>query len=127
MKPFLADTLMYLHFLWAAFMVLGLPIGLITRSRIFRWVHLVGMTVTAIIAVINAYCPLTILEESLRWSESAAMVHRGNFLARHLSNILYPGVKPWFIRVATIAWGAATIIAMVLIPPGRNMDRSINR
>lgn len=109
---------MFLHFLWAAFMVLGLPFGLIVRSRVLRWVHFLGMSVTAMIAMVNAYCPLTILEETLRFSGNPAREHTGNFLAHHLSNLLYPDVKPWFIRAATIAWGLVTLIAMVLIPPG---------
>jgi hypothetical protein len=127
MKPILADTLMFLHFLWAAFMVLGLPIGLMTRSRILRWVHFTGMLLTALIALVGAYCPLTIWEETLRWGGSGATNHDGNFLARHLSNILYPNVKPWFIRVATISWGAATVFAMVLVPPGRALYRTDHR
>lgn len=127
MKILFADILMFLHLLWAVFMVFGLPIGLVIRSRVFRWVHFVGMTATALIAIINVYCPLTFLEESLRWNGNTALEHSGNFLAHHLSNILYPDVKPWFIRAATIAWGAATVIAMVLVPPGQNVSLGRNR
>jgi hypothetical protein len=126
MKPLLADTLMYLHFLWAAFMVFGLPIGLMTRSRILRWVHFIGMLLTALVALVGVYCPLTILEEALRWDGNAGTAYGGNFLARHLSNLLYPEVKPWFIRAATIIWGVLTVLLMVLIPPGRRLKRNSN-
>jgi hypothetical protein len=119
MNSIFADTLMFLHFLWAAFMVFGLPVGLVTRSRALRWTHFVGMLMTTLVALLGAYCPLTIWEEILRNAGNQAHVYDGNFLARHLSHLLYPDVKPWFIRAATIIWGTATIITMVLIPPER--------
>ena len=124
MKTLVADTLMFFHFLWAVFMILGLPIGIMTRSRTFRWLHFTGMLMTALIALAGAYCPLTILEETLRWDGSPATAYDGNFLARHLSNLLYPDVKPWFIRAATISWGVLTCILMVLIPPGRSLKNT---
>ena len=123
MKPLLADILMVMHFLWASFMVIGLPLGLLMRSRTLRWIHFAGMSVTAFIAAVNAYCPLTIWEEILRWDSEYEFAHRGNFLANHLSNILYPNVEPSIIRLGTVLWGVATLLAMILIPPGRHTHR----
>ena len=119
MNLLLADTLMVIHFLWAAFMVIGLPVGILSGSRVLRWVHFIGMSTTALIAAVNTYCPLTLWEDLLRWEGNPAARQGGNFLARHLSHILYPDVEPWFIRTATVIWGLATLLAMVLVPPGR--------
>ncbi|UCF88709.1 MAG: DUF2784 domain-containing protein [bacterium] len=114
----LADILMLLHFLWAAFMVIGLPLGLILRSPTLRWVHFGGMMVTAAIAAVGLYCPLTVWEEMLRWKTDPAFRFDNGFLARHLSTILYPGVDPWIIRTATVAWGLLTLLSMILRWPG---------
>jgi hypothetical protein len=104
-------------------MVIGLPLGLFLRSRVFRWIHFVGMFVTALIAAVNVYCPLTIWEEILRWDSEHEFTQRGNFLAHHLSNVLYPDLEPWIIRTGTVFWGVATLLAMILVPPGRHTDQ----
>jgi hypothetical protein len=119
MKLIFADILMVMHLLWAGFMVIGLPLGLYLRSSALRWIHFAGMFVTAFIAAINTYCPLTIWEEILRWGGEEGLTHHGNFLTHHISKILYPGVEPQTIRIATIIWGLATLFSMVLVPPGR--------
>ncbi len=119
MKPILADLLMVLHFLWAAFMVLGLPIGLLVRSRALRWTHFAGMLATSLVAATCAFCPLTLAEEFLHRYSDPGFTYRGSFLAHHISRVLYPGLEPWVLRAATIAWGASTCLAMVIVPPGR--------
>jgi hypothetical protein len=127
MKPFFADILMLLHFLWAAFMVIGLPLGLLLRSPTLRWVHFGGMVITAIIAAAGMYCPLTVWEEALRWESDPGFAYGGSFLARHLSPILYPRIEPWMIRSASVIWGVLTIVSMILKwpgPPFRRRDRS---
>jgi len=103
MKPVFADILMILHFLWAAFMVIGLPLGLWLRS--------------------GAYCPLTIWEESLRWEANPGFTYEGGFLAHHLSSILYPQIEPWILRSVSAFWGALTVLAMIVIRPGKQRGK----
>ena len=112
-----ADLLMIIHFLWAAFMILGLPIGLITHSSALRWTHFIGMLITAAIAMTGAYCPLTIWEEILRWEGNSGLTHSDSFLAHHMSKVLYPNLEPWIIRAASVIWGVITLLAMLLVPP----------
>jgi len=112
-----ADLLMIIHFLWAAFMILGLPIGLIAHSSALRWTHFIGMLITAAIAMMGAYCPLTIWEEILRWEGDSGLTHGGSFLAHHMSKVLYPNLEPWIIRAASVIWGVITLLAMLLVPP----------
>jgi hypothetical protein len=123
MKTFLADILMLLHFLWAIFMVIGLPLGLWLRSPTLRWVHFGGMMATAFFAAIGMYCPLTVWEETLRWEADPGFTYGGSFLARALSPILYPRIEPGIIRAASVMWGGLTILSMILKQPGRPLQR----
>ena len=113
----LADLLMIIHFLWAVFMVIGLPLGLLLRSPVLRWAHFLGMVVTAFFAGAGMYCPLTVWEEALRWRGDPISSYEGSFLAHHLSSILYPRIEPWILRGASVAWGVLTIAAMIMIRP----------
>lgn len=110
---------MIIHFLWAAFMVIGLPLGLILRSPALRWIHFWGMMITTFIAAVGMYCPLTVWEEMLRWKTDQSFHFNGGFLAHYLSSILYPQIEPWVLRGASILWGALTVLAMVVIKPKR--------
>jgi hypothetical protein len=114
-----ADLLMIIHFLWAAFMVIGLPLGLWLRSAALRWVHFWGMALTALFAATGMYCPLTVWEEWLRWKTDPGFSFEESFLAHHLSSILYPQIEPWMLRSASVFWGALTVLAMVVVRPGR--------
>lgn len=117
-NPFLADLLMILHFLWVAFMILGLPLGLFFRSPALRWTHFIGMSVTAFFAISGFFCPLTVWEEELRGRAVPGFGSSGSFLANHLSAVLYPAVEAWVTRAASAIWGGITLLAMVLLPPG---------
>ena len=120
----LADVLMVLHFLWVAFMVFGLPLGMWLRSPKLRWAHFLGMTATALIAAANAYCPLTVWEEALRWNADPSFSYGESFLARHLAPLLYPNCDAAVLRWASVTWGALTAALMVLKPPGRPWERT---
>jgi hypothetical protein len=114
----LPDILMVIHLLWAAFMIVGLPLGIVLRSPLLRWVHLVGMVFTGFFAVIGMYCPLTTWEEQLRWQADPQFSYHGSFLAEQLAKVLYPQIEPWIIRTATILWFVATVLSMFLRYPG---------
>jgi hypothetical protein len=115
----IADIIMIIHLLWAIFMIIGLPLGLLLRSPLLRWAHLAGMVFTGFFAVLGMYCPLTTWEEQLRWQADPGFTYRGSFLAEHLSPILYPQIEPWTIRAASISWMTLTVLAMVCYRPGR--------
>lgn len=114
----LADLLMIIHLLWAAFMVIGLPLGLLLKSPTLRWVHFWGMAITAFFAAAGMYCPLTVWEETLRWGADRSFSFEGGFLAHHLSSILYPQIEPWILRSASVFWGVLTLVSMAVRWPG---------
>ena len=113
----MADLLMTMHFLWVLFMVLGLPVGLLTRWPTLRWLHLAGMMITASLALTGAQCPLTVWEELLRRHVDHSFTFDGGFLAHYLSFILFPRVDPWILRGASVLWGVLTVAAMIVIKP----------
>jgi len=122
MNLLFANFLMFLHFLWVAFMILGLPLGLWLRSPLLRWLHFAGMSLTALLALVGAFCPLTVWEDLLRAETDPSLSQHGSFLARHLSAVLYPAVKPWILRAASVMWGGITVAAMILVPPGSRVS-----
>ena len=119
----MADLIMTIHFLWAAFMVIGLPLGLWLRSPALRWIHFGGMMATALFAATGMYCPLTVWEEAMRGQTDPGFTYGGSFLARYLSPILYPQIESWMIRSASVVWGFLTIGSMVLKRPGAPFQR----
>ena len=122
MKPLFADLLMVIHFLWVAFMILGLPAGLLLRSPWLRWIHFAGISLTALLALAGAFCPLTIWEDLLREESVPAFRHGESFLVRHLSTVLYPSIEPWILRAASVIWGGITAAAMILVPPSSRVS-----
>jgi hypothetical protein len=115
----LADFLMLIHLLWAAFMIIGLPLGIALKSPLIRWGHLFGMVITGFFAVIGMYCPLTTWEEQLRWQSDPGFSYRGSFLAEKLAKVLYPRIDPWIIRFVSITWMILTILAMFAYRPAK--------
>ncbi len=114
-----ADILMIIHLLWVIFMILGLPLGLLLRSPTLRWIHFAGMTVTALIAAVGIFCPLTTWEEQLRRAADPYFSFEGSFLARHLGPILYPDISAAVLRWVSVGWGVLTVVSMVLWRPGK--------
>jgi hypothetical protein len=115
----MADVIMIVHLIWVIFMVLGLPLGLLLKNATLRWLHAAGMTLTVFYALIGAYCPLTVLEEQLRWGSDPGFSYGGSFIASRLAPILYPDVRPELLRWASITWFALTIGLLVVIYPGK--------
>jgi hypothetical protein len=113
----MADALMIAHFLWAAFMVLGLPLGLASRSARLRRGHFAGMMLTVLFVLLGSYCPLTIWEEELRRTAGAAdFSYGGSFLARVLGPILYPDLSPRIINGVSLLWALLTAACLVFFP-----------
>lgn len=88
MATFLADTVVIVHLLFVAFVVLG---GfLLARWPGLVWLHLPAAVWGAYIEFSGGTCPLTPLENRLRvlGGESA---YSGDFVERYLLPVLYPG------------------------------------
>ena len=71
---FLAEIILIIHFLWILFMLFGFVynvVGLFFNKNLLknfwlRTMHLFGILYVASLAILDKYCPLTVLESKLR-------------------------------------------------------------
>jgi len=122
----MADVLLVVHFLIAGFIVLGLVAVWLgealgspwVRSLWFRYLHLAAIVFVAAEAVLGIACPLTAWEDWLRGGRS---MHGGaeSFVARWLRALLFYQAPEWVFTAAYLAWAAATLITLRLVPPRR--------
>lgn len=118
----LADALLVLHFLVAAFIVGGLVgvwIGAAAgwdwvRNPAFRWLHLGAIAFVAVEALLGIACPLTVWEDALRGGSRP-----DSFVARWVAELLYYRAPPWVFTLAYCLWTGATLLTLRLIPPRR--------
>lgn len=118
----LADVLLVLHFGIAAFVVLGLIAVWVgaalrwsfTRNPWFRYAHLGAILLIAAEALLGVACPLTVWEDLLRGG-----LRPESFVGRWVHRLLYYQAPEWVFAAAYVAWAAATVLTLVLVPPRR--------
>lgn len=122
----LADAVLIVHLLFAAFVVGGLGfiwVGTLrdwqaARNFRFRVLHLAAMLFVAAETLVGAVCPLTVLEDRLRGSRDDT-----GFVARWLQRILYYDFPGWVFLAAYLLFALMVIATFVLIPPHREHRR----
>lgn len=120
MRAFAADAILVLHVLIVAFNVggllgtwLGAGLGWgWVRARAFRFLHLAAIGVVAVGALVGAACPLTRWEDALRGGAPAA-----SFVGRWVARLVYWDPPPWVFTALYLAWAAATVVTLALVPP----------
>jgi hypothetical protein len=118
----LADALLVVHFLIAAFIVGGLPLiwlGAVRRWRwvrnpAFRYLHLGAIAWVALEALLGVACPLTVWEDLLRGG-----LRPESFVGRWVHAALYYRAPEWLFTVAYLLWTAATLLTLWRLPPDR--------
>lgn len=118
----LADVLLVVHFLIAAFIVggllavwLGAPLGWEwVRDPWFRYTHLGAIAFVAAEALLGVACPLTVWEDLLRGG-----ARPDSFVARWVHQLLYYRAPEWVFATAYVAWALATLLTLRLVPPRR--------
>ena len=123
----MADALLVVHFLIAAFIVLGLvavwlgaALGwLWARNPWFRYLHLAAIAFVAAEAVLGVACPLTVWEDLLRGGGS---LNGGaeSFVGRWARALLFYQAPKWVFTAAYVAWTLATLATLRLVPPRAN-------
>jgi hypothetical protein len=117
-----ADALLVLHFAIVLFIVGGLILtwagvalgwGWI-RNPWFRYLHLGAIAFVAAEALLGIACPLTIWEDMLRGG-----VRAESFVGRWVERLLYYRAPEWVFTAAYVAWTAATLVTLGLVPPRR--------
>ena len=118
----MADVILIVHFLIAAFIVLGLLAVWVgaalgwgwVRNPWFRWLHLGAIVFVAGEAVLGIACPLTIWEDMLRGG-----VRAESFVARWVQALLFYRAPEWVFTAAYLVWTLATLVTLRLVPPHR--------
>ena len=118
----MADALLVLHFLIAAFIVGALPLVWLGAGLHWRWVanpwfrylHLAAIAFVAAEAVLGIACPLTVWEDVLRGSAQP-----GSFVGRWVHRLLYYDAPEWVFASAYLAWAAAALLTLRAVPPRR--------
>jgi hypothetical protein len=117
-----ADALLVLHFAIVVFIVGGLILTWIgaalgwgwVRNRWFRYTHLAAIAFVALEALVGMTCPLTVWEDALRGGGSAE-----SFVGRWVRTLLYYRAPEWAFTAVYVAWAAATLATLRLVPPRR--------
>jgi len=121
----MADVLLVVHFLIAAFIVLGLAAVWLgaalgwpwVRNPWFRYLHLGAIAFVAAEALLGIACPLTVWEDLLRGGARAE-----SFVARWVRALLFYQAPEWVFTTAYLAWTAATLVTLRLVPPRANRN-----
>jgi hypothetical protein len=119
MRTLLADTVLVVHTLFVAFVVVGFALVWIGHFRGWRWIanarfralHLAAITLVAIEGVVGMTCPLTAWEAALR-GESADQ----SFVARMLHAVVFHDFPEWVFTVAYVAFAIVTALTIRLVP-----------
>jgi len=115
-----ADALLVLHFAIVGFIVGGLLLTWAgaslgwawVRNPWFRYAHLGAIGFVALEAVIGMMCPLTLWEDALRGG-----ARPDSFIGRWVQRLLYYRAPEWVFTALYIAWAAATLATLRLVPP----------
>ena len=118
----MADVLLVVHFAIAAFIVGGLPLVWLgaalgwrwVRNPWFRYAHLAAIAFVAAEALLGIACPLTVWEDMLRGGVQAE-----SFIGRWVRRLLFYEAPQWVFTAAYVAWAAATLATLRLVPPRR--------
>ena len=118
----IADALLVVHFLVAGFIVAGLVAVWIgaalgwgwVRNPWFRYLHLGAIAFVAAEALLGIACPLTVWEDMLRGGQRAE-----SFVGRWVRVFLYYEAPEWVFTAAYVAWTAAALVTLRLVPPRR--------
>lgn len=118
----LADIVLIVHVVFVLFVVAGLPLIWIGAAAGWRWVrhfglrscHLAAILIVSAEAIAGVWCPLTILEDTLRGNSADK-----GFIARWLHALLYYDLPLWVFTAAYVAFAALVVLTWQRIPPIR--------
>lgn len=124
MHQFLADTILVIHAVFIAFVVIGLFLilagGLLrwawVRSFWFRAGHLLAISIVVTEALVGCMCPLTEWEGSLRESAGGSG-YSGSFIQHWLQKLIFYDFPPWVFTVAYAAFGVIVVLTWFIVQP----------
>jgi hypothetical protein len=103
----LADTVVFVHFLWILFLIFGVFGGI--RNQKVKVIHIAALAFAIIIQVFDWYCPLTHLEAWLRAKHDPTLSYTGSFIPHYVEKIIYIELPPSLIFVSSIFLGGISL------------------
>jgi len=79
----------FIHFLWILFIILGFPLFLYLKLSRWRLIHLVAIIATVSMQVAGIICPLTYLEAYLQSRDLSGPVYPGSFVIEKIEELIY--------------------------------------
>ena len=95
----LADSVVFIHFLWIVFLIFGALPGV--RYRPVKYFHIGGLGFAVVSQIFGWHCPLTYLEVWLR-ERHGELGYGGSFIAYYLERIIYLEVSGTAIFTLTV-------------------------
>ncbi len=84
-----ADFVIFVHFLWIAFVILGFPVFLYLNQPRWRIFHLIALLAMIVMQVTHTICPLTYLEVYLKLKGESGSVYPGQFMIDTIEKLIY--------------------------------------
>jgi hypothetical protein len=104
-----ADFVIFIHFFWIAFVILGFPVFLILNLPKWRAIHLTALIGMVVMQLTRTICPLTYLEAYLKSKGASGHVYPGQFMIHTIEKLIY--VEDLTIEKIT----CATIIFLIVV------------
>ena len=122
---FLADLIVWIHLLYASFIVFGLVAILAgialrwgwVRNFWFRTIHFLMIALVVAEVAIGVRCPLTAWEGNLREWGGEEDLEPSSFLGRMAGEVLFFPVPEKVCSAIHCLVGAAILLTLVLAPP----------
>ena len=120
----LADTVVVLHGLYVAFVVVGMVaivLGLIfrqgwARNFWFRALHLLAIGLVVAQEFVGTRCPFTAWENALR-ARAGQATYPGAFLGYWVHRLIFVDAPPQVFTIGYCLFGMAVALVFVLAPP----------
>ncbi len=120
----LADALLFIHVLVVVFVVVGLVVIYVGKTRGWSWVrnpwfrilHVATISIVALQSWIGVICPLTTLEMSLR-NQAGDTVYSDSFITHWLGVFLYYQAPAWVFTLVYTAFGALVFASWFFVRP----------
>jgi hypothetical protein len=120
----LADAVAIVHAAYVAFVVIGfaaIVAGALAgarwaRSFVLRAVHLGAILLVCVEAMIGAVCPLTTLENSLRFRAGVAS-YPGDFVGYWIDRLIFYNEPNWVFGLLYFVFAAAVALSWWRWPP----------
>lgn len=124
----LADAMLIVHVAFVAFVVIGLVLIWIGRSRDwafvrnlwFRAVHLAAIGAVAAESLTGFVCPLTTWENQLRLLAGGQERYEGSFIQHWLQPVIFFDVDQRIFTIAYVVFFLTVALSLWLIPPRRS-------